>query len=61
MKHDTNGSLQAVTWGTAPQTKEETLEFLRKSPILYRSFHALSDSWMPMLFQPSAFPAIPQT
>lgn len=33
MKHDTNGSLQAVTWGTAPQTKEETLEFLRKSPI----------------------------
>ena len=33
MKHDTNGSLQAVTWETAPQTKEETLEFLRKSPI----------------------------
>lgn len=58
MRPEQNGSLQAVTWETAPQTKEETLEFLRKSPILYRSFHALK---MPMLFQPSAFPAIPQT
>ena len=39
------GSLQAVTWETAPQTKEETLELLKRSPGLYRSYRALNDSW----------------
>ncbi len=39
------GSLQAVTWETAPQTKEETLDLLRRSPGLYRSYRALNDSW----------------
>ena len=45
MRPEQNGSLQAVTWETAPQTKEETLELLRRSPGLYRSYRALNDSW----------------
>ena len=44
-KQRQDGSLQAVTWEAAPQTKEETLERLKQSPDLYKSYRMLSDSW----------------
>ena len=34
-----------MTWEAAPQTKEETLERLKQSPDLYKSYRMLSDSW----------------
>ena len=39
------GLRQAVTWDTAPQTKEETLELLKKTPALHRSYQGLNKDW----------------
>lgn len=40
-----NGSVKAVTWNTPPQTKEETLERLRQSPVLYNGYRKLNERW----------------
>ena len=45
MTQGLHGLRQAVTWDTAPQTKEETLELLKKSPALHRSYQSLSYNW----------------
>lgn len=42
---DFNGSVKAVTWNTPPQTKEETLERLRQSPVLYNGYRKLNERW----------------
>lgn len=44
-QHNLNDSVQAVVWNTPPQTKEEALERLRQSPVLYNNYRKLSDSW----------------
>lgn len=45
MTQGLHGLRQAVTWDTAPQTKEETLELLKKSPALHRSYQSLGYNW----------------
>ena len=42
---DFNGPVKAVTWNTPPQTKEETLERLRQSPVLYNGYRKLNERW----------------
>ena len=42
---DFNGSVKAVTWNPPPQTKEETLERLRQSPVLYNGYRKLNERW----------------
>lgn len=44
-QHNLNDSVQAVVWNTPLQTKEEALERLRQSPVLYNNYRKLSDSW----------------
>lgn len=45
MEHDFDGSVQAVTWENPPQTKEEAMERIRQSPLLYAGYRRLREGW----------------
>ena len=44
MEHDFSGSVRAVTWENPPQTKEEALERIKQSPLLYAGCRRLGEN-----------------
>ena len=45
MKHDFVNLGQAAVWENPPQTKEEALELLKRSPLLYSCYRGLGTEW----------------
>lgn len=45
MEDDFSGSVRAVTWENPPQTKEEALERIKQSPLLYAGYRRLGENW----------------
>ena len=45
VKHDFANLGQAAVWENPPQTKEEALELLKRSPLLYSCYRGLGTEW----------------